>query len=129
MRPFFHFISFFIFIGFSLSANGQSDSIQLRKIYDEALLHGEGYENLRYLCKEIGHRLSGSEGAEKAVQWSKELMLSYNLDTVWLEPVMVPKWVRGKKETCRIVQENKSLDVLALGFSVGNQWKTQSQCC
>lgn len=126
MRPFFHFISFFIFIGFSLSANGQSDSIQLRKIYDEALLHGEGYENLKYLCKEIGHRLSGSEGAEKAVQWSKELMLSYNLDTVWLEPVMVPKWVRGKKETCRIVQENKSLDVLALGFSVGTNGKLKA---
>ncbi len=35
------------------------DSIFIRKVYDEALLRGRAYEDLRELCKNIGHRLSG----------------------------------------------------------------------
>ena len=39
------------------------DSAQVRAIHDEILDHSECYENMRVLCKDIGHRLSGSEGA------------------------------------------------------------------
>src|SRR5690554_3058552 len=108
---------------FSSSAFSQTDSLEIRRIYDEALTHGEGYENLRVLCKEIGHRLSGSEAAEKAVKWSEDLMRSYGFDSVWVEPVMVPKWVRGKPEKCHIVGTDINLDALALGFSVGTNGK------
>ncbi len=76
----------------------EADSIQIRKIYDESLEQGEAYENLRILCKEIGTRLSGSEGAEKAVDWAYELMQEYGFDTVYKQEVMVPHWVRGDKE-------------------------------
>ena len=47
------------------------DSLMLRKIYDEALVNGQCYSNLHYLCKNIGARLSGSPNAQKAVEWSK----------------------------------------------------------
>jgi len=40
------------------------DSTLIRAIYDEALLRGESYENLRQLCKDVGPRLSGSTGAQ-----------------------------------------------------------------
>ncbi len=55
----------------------------LRKIYDEELVNGQCYGNLRYLCKNIGQRLSGSPNAQKAVEWSKKLMESYGFDKVF----------------------------------------------
>ena len=50
------------------------DSLMIRKIYDEALVNGKCYENLNYLCKNIGPRLSGSANAQKAINWGKKLM-------------------------------------------------------
>lgn len=105
----------------SLSAKAQqSDSLMMRKIYDEALVNGQGYENLRYLCKSIGQRISGSANAEKAVQWSKKLMESYGFDRVYLQPVMVPHWVRGEKETAKIIDGKNeiSVPIVALGMSI-----------
>ena len=50
------------------------------------------------MSNQIGGRLSGSENAEKAVQYTKAELEKLGLDKVWLQPVMVPKWVRGEKE-------------------------------
>ncbi|WP_248282225.1 hypothetical protein [Mucilaginibacter robiniae] len=86
----------------TLSAHAQ-DSLMLRKIYDEELVNGKCYDNLRYLCKQIGPRLSGSANAQKAVEWSKKLMEGYGFDRVYLQEVMVPHWVRGEKEQGQIV--------------------------
>ncbi|WP_087149111.1 M20/M25/M40 family metallo-hydrolase [Pedobacter lusitanus] len=96
------------------------DSLTIRKIYDEALVNGKCYENLRYLCKEIGPRLSGSDNAGKSVIWSKKLMESYGFDKVYLQEVMVPHWVRGAKETAFIIDgKNRiSVPIAALGMSV-----------
>ncbi|WPU93647.1 M20/M25/M40 family metallo-hydrolase [Mucilaginibacter sabulilitoris] len=96
------------------------DSLTIRKIYDEALLNGKAYENLRYLCKNIGPRLSGSANAQKAVEWSKKLMESYGFDKVYLQEVMVPHWVRGAKETAFIIDGEKRIPVAiaALGMSI-----------
>lgn len=105
----------------ALSANAQqSDSLMMRKIYDEALVNGQGYENLRYLCKNIGQRISGSANAEKSVQWSKKLMETYGFDRVYLQPVMVPHWVRGEKEVAKIIDGKTeiSVPIVALGMSI-----------
>ena len=59
------------------------DSVLIRKIYDEALVNGKAYPNLEYLCKKIGARLSGSPGAQKAVEWTKKLMEEYGFDKVY----------------------------------------------
>ena len=42
---------------------GQNHQANLKKIYDTELSAGHTYDNLRYLCKVIGNRLSGSPGA------------------------------------------------------------------
>ncbi len=93
----------------------------LEEIYTEALTKGEAYENLRVLCKEIGHRLSGSENAEKAVSWAANTMMNQGLDTVWKQPCKVTHWERGKKEECILYSnfEFYKLNVLALGGSIG----------
>ncbi len=95
----------------------KEDSLMVRKIYDEILINGECYENLRSLCKDVGARLSGSPEAAKAVKWGESLLNDYNFDEVWLQEVMVPRWKRGNKEYCSI-QNGDNLHVCALGGSV-----------
>ncbi|NCD70343.1 M20/M25/M40 family metallo-hydrolase [Mucilaginibacter agri] len=104
----------------SLSASAQTDSVTIRKIYDEALVNGQAYDNLHYLCKNIGQRLSGSTNAQKAVEWGKKLMESYGFDKVYLQEVMVPHWVRGEKEQGFIIDGKTRTPVAlaALGMSV-----------
>ncbi|HEY0175887.1 MAG TPA: M20/M25/M40 family metallo-hydrolase [Pedobacter sp.] len=101
------------------------DSLTIRKIYDEALINGKAYENLHYLCKNIGPRLSGSDNAQKAVVWGKKLMESYAFDKVYLQEVMVPHWVRGTKETAFIIDGKTRIPVpiAALGMSVATPAK------
>ncbi|MEN9700337.1 MAG: hypothetical protein RLZZ301_1535 [Bacteroidota bacterium] len=96
----------------------------IRNIYNEALLRGHSYTDLRSLCKDIGPRLSGSSEAEMAVNWSVEKMNTYGFDEVRLQEVMVPHWERGTKEsawwktTTQKTTTNK-VHVLALGGSIG----------
>lgn len=99
------------------------DEKMVKKIYDEALSNGESYEMLEYLATKIGGRLSGSPQAAAAVEWSRQVMEEYGFDKVYLQEVMVPHWVRGKKEIARIVNSKKygtyEVNVTALGNSVG----------
>jgi Zn-dependent M28 family amino/carboxypeptidase len=116
-------------LGFILSAftqlplHAQSDSVIIRKIYSEALTNGKSYSNLDYLSNKIGGRLSGSPQAQKAVDWAFKAMKEAGADTVYLQECMVPHWVRGAKETARVISgnasENKELSVNALGGSIG----------
>ena len=96
------------------------DSIQIRKIYTEALTKGRSYTWLHYLTKRIGHRLAGSEGDKNAVAWAKTELDKLGLTKVWLQPVTVPHWVRGDKEEARIETAfgNFNVDILALGGSI-----------
>lgn len=95
----------------------------IRSIYDETLTQGEAYENLRYLCKNIGGRVAGSPQNAAAVEWARQLMESYGFDKVFLQEVMVPHWVRGQKEIARVVNSKKlgtqELNITALGNAVG----------
>jgi hypothetical protein len=85
------------------------------------LTNGKSYEWLRYLSNEIGGRLSGSLNAELAVEYTKEELEKLGLDKVWLQPVLVPKWVRGNPEFAYIeTAPGKTIPVnlCALGGSV-----------
>ena len=98
-----------------------ADEQMLRKIYDMALTDGKAYDWLDHLSNEIGGRLSGSLEAEKAVQYTKEVMQEIGLDSVWLQPVMVPKWTRGVPEYSYIETApgiSSVVNVCALGGSV-----------
>jgi carboxypeptidase Q len=115
--------SFMVAIVLSFSIMAQSNDAEvIKSIYDEALTESPGYENLRYLSKEIGHRLAGSTGAAAAVDYTRQLMESHGFDTVYLQPVMVPHWVRGEKEQLRMISSyagTQELSVTALGNSIG----------
>ncbi len=101
--------------------SGAEDSRIIKAIFDEVLVSAESYKLLDHLSNQIGPRLSGSEGAARAVQWTKEVMLGYGFDRVFLQDVMVPHWVRGAVETAHIVLPSGNrvdLKVTAIGGSV-----------
>lgn len=112
---------------FSLQAQNE-DSLNIRKFYDFALTESSCYENLRVLCKDVGNRISGSENAQKAVEWGKKTMEDLGFDKVYLQEVMVPKWVRGNESISfevtsdnpkKKMQKKLPAKVTALGGSVG----------
>ena len=110
----------------SFAAFSQSvDEKKLREIHDQALTNSKCYNWLDHLCNTIGQRLSGSAGAEKAVQYTKSEMDKLGFDKVYLQEVMVPKWVRGKKETAYILngKTKTGVPICALGGSVATPKK------
>lgn len=93
-----------------------------QRVFDEVLTDGRAYGKLRQLCALAPHRLSGSQGAEIAVQWAKQAMEADGLENVRLEPCEVPHWVRGDVErlvfTAPPELAGTELPILALGGSV-----------
>lgn len=116
-------LQFLIFM-LAINVSAQtSDSIMLRKIYDHYLTDSKCYSNLDDLCKKIGHRLSGSKRAQDAVYWAKKALYDAGADTVYLQPCMVPYWVRGNVEKCaysssKLKTNNKALAITTLGGSI-----------
>ena len=104
----------------SLSAEEKVDSTNIKQFFNSALTQGKSYEWLRDLTQNIGGRLSGSPEAQKAVEWGEKVMKEVGLDSVWLQPVMVPHWVRGEKEEAyyTVNGTKKEVPICALGFSV-----------
>ena len=110
-----------LFLGLQALSFAQ-DSIFIRRIYDEALLRGHAYENLRQLCKDIGPRLSGSAQAQMAVDWSYEKMKAYHFDAVTKQAITVPHWERGTTEVAWFRADKGAIvkvQLLALGGSIG----------
>ncbi|MBT8323063.1 MAG: M20/M25/M40 family metallo-hydrolase [Eudoraea sp.] len=109
-----------LLLAFQSFAQGE-DERQIKALYDAALTQGKSYEWLNYLSNQIGGRLSGSVQAEQAVVYTKAQLDSLGLDRVWLQPVMVPKWVRGTPEFAYIESKpglTNNVPVCALGGSV-----------
>jgi hypothetical protein len=88
------------------------------RILGAALTDVDGWAKLEHLALRIGHRLSGSAGLERAIQWAADTMREEELDKVHLQEVMVPHWVRGRARATLIAPLEDDLPILALGGSV-----------
>lgn len=99
-----------------------------KQIFEKELTSGKCYEVLEKLCNDIGGRLSGSPEAARAVRYMKRVMESYKFDTVYLQPVMVPHWVRGDKEIAYFTSGTDQIpvNICALGGSIGTGGKELS---
>lgn len=118
--PLFMVLSF-SFFGMAQNTVEQTDSLNLRKLYDMSLLNGQSYAWLDHLSNKIGGRLSGSVNAQQAVEYTKAELEKLGLDRVWLQPVMVPKWTRGVKEYAYVQAAgapSTAVNICALGGSV-----------
>ncbi|SHI48222.1 Peptidase family M28 [Arenibacter nanhaiticus] len=97
------------------------DEKQIKALYHQALTEGSAYGWLQHLSTKIGGRLSGSIQAQQAVDYTKSLLDNMGLDKVWLQPVKVPKWVRGTPEFAYIESApgiTNNVAIRALGGSV-----------
>ncbi len=102
-----------------ISVAQQNDSVLLRRLSDEIMWNSPCYEKLRTLTKTIGHRISGSPEAAQAVQWGKAALEAAGADSVWLQPVEVPLWVRGEEWLSLQFPDNASFNKVPM-TSLGN---------
>jgi carboxypeptidase Q len=89
------------------------------RLLGEALSSPFAWERLAELGDTFGHRLSGSEALEDAIDWAVEQMKQDGLENVRKEPVKVPHWVRGQESLEIVAPRRHSLVMLGLGNSVG----------
>ena len=125
LKRFGYILVAFLFSVATASAQNK-DSVTIKKLANEILINGKAYNNLRYLCKQIGPRLSGSPNAQKAVMATAKMLKDAGADTVYLQPCMVPHWVRGQKEIgyIKLADNTKyNLRLCALGNAVGTSAK------
>ncbi len=110
----------------STNAFAQDDSITIRRLSNQVMLHATCYENLRVLCKQVGHRLSGSPQAVKAVEWGQKCMQESGADKVWLQAVNVPRWVRGEEHLKVSYTGSKGFEEIPM-LSIGNSTGTNGK--
>lgn len=114
-------LAIFIIVLFSSCLTAQDPGKVLTSFFDEALTDTSAYSQLRYLCRNTKGRLAGSAASFKAIEYTRQALINAGCDTVWLQKVIVPHWVRGF-EQCRITSKtfgSAGLSITALGLSVG----------
>ncbi len=117
----------FFLLPFFVSAQDINDSLFIHSIATNILSSDASYNNLHYLTKNIGGRLSGSPQMYKAEQWGAQALTDAGADNVALQECMVPHWVRGGKDKAFVTYKDAPgkeqkywLNVLALGNSNGS---------
>ena len=76
------------------------------------------WRRLAELTDTYGHRLSGSEGLERAAAWAVETMKADGLENVRAEAVRVPRWVRGHESAEIVDPPRHPIAMLGLGGTV-----------
>ena len=71
---------FLLGLFFTCQLFSQTDSEVIKKIYDASLSNGQSYQWLDHLSNQIGSRLSGSLGAQRAVAYTKEELDKFHAD-------------------------------------------------
>lgn len=114
------FASLTLFLVSFLTSQQSHTEIALN-LKNKGLQDPMAYELLKDLTSNIGHRLSGSNNFEEAVRWGKEELIKAGADSVWLEPVTIPHWVRGAETASAVIGRNKNVElaICALGGSIG----------
>jgi carboxypeptidase Q len=88
------------------------------KLIDEAVSNRFAWNRLAELTDRFGHRLSGTPQLDAAIQWVVAEMKRDGLENVHTEPVMVPRWVRGRESAAIVQPATHQIAMLGLGGSV-----------
>ena len=123
-RPVLPFVALAALVGASSPARAEDDPADryretAGRILGRALEDDGAWRKLEHLTTRIGHRLGGSPGLERAIAWAHEGMKAEGLDGVRLQPVKVPRWVRGREWARVVAPVERELPILGLGLSVG----------
>ncbi|KAK1895882.1 Carboxypeptidase Q, partial [Dissostichus eleginoides] len=110
-----------VLAGSDLAAEVAGYADVAKQIIDLAVFgaaQNRSYRRLADFTDTIGNRVSGSQNLEMAIKYMYNAMTQDGLD-VYLEPVKIPHWVRGKESAEMIAPRAKRLAILGLGSSVG----------
>ena len=88
------------------------------RLIKAATADDSAWRRLAELTDSFGARLSGSPNLARAVQWSVQTMKADGLENVHTEPVMVPRWVRGREQAEIVDPPHHDLAILGLGGTV-----------
>ncbi len=89
-----------------------------QRLMEAALNSPVSWNRLAEVVDRFGPRLSGSEALEASLDWILAGMEEDGLENVRAEPVMVPRWVRGRESLYLLSPWPKEMAVLGLGTSV-----------
>lgn len=81
------------------------------------------WDRLAEMTDTYGHRLSGSQALEDAIEWSMNQLARDGMENARREPVMVPHWVRGEEWARIVAPVERDLVMIGLGNSVGTPRK------
>ncbi len=113
------FIAAISLIIFNTANAQQSDSLMIRKIFENAITNTESYNNLEFLCKETPGRLLGTPESYKAQAYLKQYAMSKAFDTVFYQKFQTPAWIHESSSASIILPDagEIALSVDALGPS------------
>ena len=103
-----------------LQINAESNEVSddvIEQLQKDALSSDLAWNILASLTSEVGARMGGTEGDERAVKWAVDKMHSLGFDRVWTEPVTFPRWVRRSESATVLTPGPQSLAVTAIGGS------------
>ena len=89
------------------------------RLIGAAMVDNFAWQRLATLTDTIGHRLSGTPELTRAIDWAVAEMKKDGLENVHTEPVMVPRWVRGRESAEVVEPARHQIVMLGLGDSVG----------
>lgn len=89
------------------------------RLIGAALADHTAWHRVAEVTDTFGPRLSGSPALDAAITWAAARMRQDGFDEVRLEPVKVPKWVRGRESLSLLKPFPRPLVMLGLGGSVG----------
>lgn len=125
MSPSIHLAVLALFSFSLIAADAQPDPIITRyqavadRLTSAALADSAAWHKIAELADRFGHRISGSAALEQAHDWILERMKADGLENVRGEPVMVPRWVRGRESAAMLQPRFGQLPMLGLGGSIG----------
>lgn len=116
-------ISLVAAVGFLAAQSAPGEMAQYRPAVDRLIKESQSsdfaWQRLAELTDTFGPRLSGSEALERAIDWAVAEMKKDGLENVRKEPVMVPKWVRGRESLDLVEPVPQPIPMLGLGNSIG----------
>jgi aminopeptidase YwaD len=87
-----------------------------KHILGEIWTSDTAYENLQFLCDEIGHRFAGSPLEHRAADFLADRMREYGLENVRLEEFVMSSWDRGECKLWMTAPVEKEYSAMALPY-------------
>ncbi|HEX9829695.1 MAG TPA: M20/M25/M40 family metallo-hydrolase [Bacteroidota bacterium] len=105
-------IRLFLFVLFPVLLSAQDLSLDLLRLKEEIATRGKQMDYVYGLADDIGHRLTGNPGGEKAEKEVADWLRAIGLENVRLEPFrMESRWTRGTASAQLVSPVSRSLTV------------------